>query len=316
MNQRVRSNVNLWLPNYISDKMNISGFCFFLLILICCESAYSQNNPKSVAEIRKEMAEIRRTTDWSNQAKAAESQKKIEELSKQLQIASKVQQQQASGSPVDSARIIEEVDYKMKLWHQMLEGVRNGERGDVLLATPIREEIVEAYKNDESPKVKNPQYFEEQTFLCIDMSVPTIQRLIDQMENFKSVKALLITCSKEPVNVDLEDILHKARNYPLEQLHIINFKQYVTVLPDNLEQFANLKELSLFNNRIQSLPESMATLTSLKTLYLDINPVSTVLPVILSLKNLEKLGLAKTEIGNNEIEIIQESLPACKILIQ
>jgi Leucine-rich repeat (LRR) protein len=296
--------------------MNVSGFCFFLLVLISCESAYSQNNQRSVADIRKEMAEIRRTTDWSDPAKAAVSQKKIEDLSKQLQIAAKTQQQQASGLKVDSAGIEEEADFKMKLWHQMLEGVKNGEKGDVLLATPIREEIVEAYKNDESPKVKNPQYFEEQTFLCIDMSVPTIQRIIDQMENFKSVKALLITCSKEPVNVDLEDILHRARNYPLEQLHIINFKQFVTGLPDNLEQFTHLKELSLFNNRIQFLPESIASLTSLKTLYLDINPVSTVLPTITSLKELEKLGLAKTEIGINEIEIIQESLPGCKILVQ
>lgn len=286
-----------------------------LVVLTCCR-ALAQNQPKTAAEIRKEMAEIRRNTDWSNETKAAESQKKIEELSKQLMVAGKAQQQQASGMQVDSAKLKEEAEYKMKLWRQMMEGVTQGEEGDILLGKPIRDEIVEAYKDDESPKVRNGQYFEEQTFLCIDMSVPTIQRIIDQMENFKSIKALLITCSKGPTEVDLEDILSRARNYPLEQLHIINFKHYVTTLPDNIGQFTGLTDLSLFNNRIDDLPENIGNLTSLKTLYVDINPISTILPMVLSLKNLENLGVAQTNISSNEVEQIKASLPNCKILVQ
>jgi Leucine-rich repeat (LRR) protein len=185
-----------------------------------------------------------------------------------------------------------------------------------LLAKPLREKIVEAYKDDETPKVKNPLYYEEQTFLCIDMSVPTIQRIIDQMENFKSIKSLMITCSREPVAVDLGDLLSRAKNYPLEQLHIINFKNYVTDVPESIDQFPNLKMLSLFNNNIDQLPASVAKLVSLQTLYVDMNPVPTVMPIVQSLNKLETLGVARTQIGDSEIKQIKTMLPNCKVLVQ
>jgi Leucine-rich repeat (LRR) protein len=288
--------------------------CFILIL--CCIRTFAQNKPKSAAEIRKEMAEIRRNTDWSNSAKAAESQKKIEELSKQLMVAGKAQQQQASGVEPDSARLKAEAEYKMQLWHQMMEGVAQGEEGDILLAKPIRDQIVEAYKNDESPKIKNPEYYQEQTYLCIDLSVPTIQRIIDQMENFKGIKILLITCSKNPVQVDLEDLLRKARGYPLEQLYIINFKQFVTSIPASLGQFSALKTLSLINNAINEMPAELEQLKSLEKLYVDINPVSTLLPVVTSLDHLDTLGVAKTNISENEIGQIQSLLPHCNILLK
>ena len=198
----------------------------------------------------------------------------------------------------------------------MMKGVGQGESGDRLLAKPLRDKIVEAYKDDESPKVKNPQYYEEQTFLSIDMSVPTIQRIIDQMENFKSIKALLITCSKGPVKVDLDDLLSRARNYPLEQLHIINFQNYVSAIPASIDQFPNLKYLSLYNNAISELPASVAGLSSLQTLYLDMNPVNSLLSVVGSLNQLKKLGIAKTSISESEIEQIKALLPNCEILVQ
>lgn len=277
--------------------------------------SYAQNKQRSVAEIRKEMADIRKATDWKNDAEAEKAQAKIELLSRELRIAGKTQQQQASGMQPDSVKLREEADYKMAMWHQVLEG-KLGNESEILLAAPLREKIVEAYRNDESPKVKNPGYFEEQTFLCIDMSVPTIQRIIDQMENFKSIKSLLITCSKEPTRVDLEDILSRAANYPLEQLHIINFKQYVTSLPESIGQFEGLKILSLYNNSIQELPASIGQLSSLKTLYLDMNPVSSVLTVVGSLNKLETLGVAKTNISETEIDAIRIAIPECKILVK
>jgi len=164
--------------------------------------------------------------------------------------------------------------------------------------------------------IKNPQYFEEQTFLCIDMSVPTIQRIIDQMENFKAIKTLMITCSKGPVDVDLDDLLTRAKNYPLEQLHIINFKQFVTDVPETIDQFPNLHMLSVFNNDIRQLPASLVHLVSLQTLYADMNPVSTLLPMVESLSKLETLGIAKTNISESEIKQIKALLPNCKILAQ
>jgi Leucine-rich repeat (LRR) protein len=286
-----------------------------LLLLFGC-AAYSQAKQKSADEIKKEMAEIRRNTNWSNEAESNKSQAKIEELSKQLMLIRKIEQQQQAGATVDSAKLQEEVDYKMKLWHQMMEGVAQGESGDFLLGKPLREEIVEAYKDDESPKIKNPEYFEEQGYLCIDMSLPTIQRIIEQMDKFKSVKVLLITCSKNPVQVDLDDLLSRAKNYPLEKLHIINFRQFVTSIPSSVGNFTGLQTLTLFNNMIDDWPPDLSLPSSLKELYLDINPVSTLIPGINSLSNLDTLGIAKTNISVNEIERIKVLLPKCKILTE
>ena len=288
-------------------------FIICLLLLFGC-AVFSQAKQKSADELKKEMAQIRQNTDWSNESEANKSQAKIEELSKQLMIIRKTEQQQQAGATVDSAKLNEEAEYKMGLWKQMMAAVDQGESGDILLAKPLREKIVEAYKNDESPKVKNPEYFEEQTFLCIDMSVPTIQRIIDQMENFKSIKALMITCSKEPVAVDLDDLLARAKNYPLEQLHIINFKQYVNDIPDEINQFQGLKVLTLLNNNIDQLPASIVHLGDLQKLYVDLNPISTLMPSISSLNMLDTLGIAKTQISESEIGQIKALLPNCKIL--
>ena len=288
--------------------------CFFL-ILICSLLSNAQNQQRSVAEIRKEMAEIRKNTNWKDDAEAEKAQAKIELLSRELRIAGKTQQQQTAGMQPDSVKLRDEADYKMTMWHQVLEG-KLGNESEILLAEPLREKIVEAYRNDESPKVRNPGYFEEQTFLCIDMSVPTIQRIIDQMENFKSIKSLLITCSKEPAQIDLEDILSRAANYPLEQLHIINFKHYVTSLPENISQFEGLKILSVYNNGIQELPASIGQLSSLKTLYVDMNPLSSILSVVGSLNKLETLGIASTNISESEIDEIRIAIPECKILVK
>lgn len=292
----------------------MNRFLIICLMLLFGCAAFSQAKQKSADELKKEMAEIRRNTNWSNESESNKSQAKIEELSKQLMIIRKMEQQQQAGATVDSAKLNEEAEYKMGLWKQMMAAVDQGESGDILLAKPLREKIVEAYKNDESPKVKNPLYFEEQTFLCIDMSVPTIQRIIDQMENFKSIKALMITCSKEPVSVDLEDLLARAKNYPLEQLHIINFKQYVNDIPDEIGQFNGLKVITLFNNNIEQLPASIDQLADLQKLYVDINPIPTLLPSISSLKMLDTLGVAKTQISESEIGQIKALLPNCKIL--
>lgn len=291
------------------------------LLLIClalflsCEG-FSQGKIRTPEQIRNEMDEIMENTDWTDKAASAQSQAKIEALSKELMIAGKSQQLESQGIVADSASLEEEAEYKMSLWKQMLEAANQGESADILLATPLREKIVEAYRNDESPKVKNPLYFEEQTFLCIDMSVPTIQRIIEQMENFKSIKALLITCSQGPAPVNLDEILARAKNYPLEQLHIINFKQYVTSLPEATGQFKSLKMLSLYNNSIVTLPSSLSNLTSLQTLYVDMNPVTTLLPMISSLTRLETLGVVKTSISSNETEQIRRVLPNCNILVQ
>jgi len=110
--------------------------------------------------------------------------------------------------------------------------------------------------------------------------------------------------------------LNKAKNYPLEELYIINFKIFVNSLPKQIKQFKNLKLLSVLNNNVKSLPSEVGSLTSLKTLYVDINPISTLLPTVGKLKQLEKLGVGKTNINESEIAKIKQLLPNCEVLLQ
>jgi Leucine-rich repeat (LRR) protein len=287
--------------------------CFLLMPVI---PGFSQGQQKSADQLKAEMALIRRTTDWSNQTESKKAQATIEELSRQLMMIRQAEQQQQAGVAIDSAKLKEEVEYRMQLWHQLMEGVSQGEGGDILIAKPLREKIVEAYKNDESPRIMSPDFLEEQTYLCIDMSVPTIQRIIDQMDKFKSIKILLITCSRELNPVDLGELLERAKNYPLEQLHIINFRQQVSEIPSSIGNFESLQVLSLFNNNIGELPESVSQLLSLKKLYIDINPLTSLLPAARDLKNLVTLGIAETNISVSETEQLRALLPNCKILVQ
>jgi Leucine-rich repeat (LRR) protein len=175
---------------------------------------------------------------------------------------------------------------------------------------------VQEFKDDESPSASNADYFSEKDLLVIDMSLPTAQLLINQMENYKSVKTLVVTGGKNGAIVNLNDILSKAAAYPLKELYIINFKHFVKTIPQKVGSFSKLNLLALFNNNIEKLPPGVGNLTSLKILYVDMNPLITLEPVITSLAQLDTLGVAKTKISAEELERLGQSLTKCKILEQ
>jgi len=154
------------------------------------------------------------------------------------------------------------------------------------------------------------------TLLYIDMSLPTVQLVIDQMENYKAIQTLVITGGKNGAEVNLENLMDKAAHYPLQQLYIINFKEFVTQVPKGISHFSNLTYLALYNNKISQLCPEVSSITQLKSLYIDMNPVVALLPVIGTLNNLDTLGIAKTQITNDEINRIKQQLPNCKIIQQ
>lgn len=280
----------------------------FLFLSVVGINAQTQN----AAQIRQKMSEIRKKTNWENKIEAKKANEEIQKLAKQL--ATQGKNKNVSGNEEMQEEVEKEEEYKTKINNQILKSSLRGEEADVLLAEPIREEIVEDYKDDESPVVKNPAYFEKMTMLCIDMSLPTVQRTINQMKKYTSVKTLIITGGKFGVPVNLEDLLTRAADYPLEQLYIINFKQFVPTVPSQVAKFKNLTLLSLLNNKIQKLPVEVGALTNLKTLYVDINPIKTLLPAISKLKQLENLGMCKTNVSSSEIEKIKQLLPNCNIM--
>ncbi len=289
---------------------------YFLLIwaLLFAISAFAQD--MDATQIKKRMSEIRKTTDWDDPVAVKKANDEIKELSKKLMLSGK---NQNPTNEIDSLKLEQEkenIDYKLKLLDQIHESVKQGENADILLGKPIREEIIEEFKNDESPIIKNPEYFDEMTLLVIDMSLKTVQRTIDQMEKFKSIKTLIITGGQFGTAVNLDDLLKKAKNYPLEELYIINFKIFVNSIPTQIKQFKNLKLLSVLNNNVNHLPAEVGNLPSLQTLYVDINPISTLLPTVGKLKHLEKLGVGKTGVSESEIVQIKQLLPNCEVLLQ
>jgi len=152
------------------------------------------------------------------------------------------------------------------------------------------------------------------TVLVIDMSLPTVQRTIDIMQNYKSIKTLVITGGEHGAPVDLPIILSRAAKFPLKNLYIINFRTFVGIIPTQVNQFTNLSSLGIFNNHISQLPDMSGLSSKLDSLFVDVNPLTTLLPNISSFKNLKKLGLGKTSVSEAEKNKIQGLLPNCKIV--
>jgi hypothetical protein len=275
-----------------------------IFVSLICSGLYAQN--ESPDQLRKKMSEIRENTDWDNPSAAKKANEEIKKLSKKLMISG------SKGKTQEEKE--EEADGKMMLLDQMMKTARQGEEADILLATPFREEIIEEFRDDESPH-RPPEYLDDMTVLCLDMSLPTIKRTIEQMEYYKSVKILIVTGGKYGSPVNLEDLLKKASGYPLKELYIINFRNFVTSLPDGLNKFKELSVLSLMNNNLTVLP-ALNTLKNLETLYLDINPLSSVLPAVNDLTSLRQLGIAKTGISNDETNKLKQALPECEILTE
>lgn len=294
---------------------------FFFLFLLICFSVAAQNKGNDAASIRAQMSAIRKSTNWSDPLAAKAANAKIQELAAKLTSALRQGKPQTlpPGSegikPEEAAKIQQENDdYSNKLWNQMMKIVQEGGKGKWDLAEPLREEIVEEYREDEDPTVKSTEWIQSMPYLLINMSMPHVQVVIDQMPVFRGVKVLVITTEEKGKIVDLDDILKKASEYPLEELYINNFGSSVSTIPSMVGNFSALRILSLYNNNIKQLPSSISKLQKLKTLQVDINPINSIIQTVNSLGGLNQLGIAKTEIPETEITRIQQALPNCKIL--
>lgn len=306
-----------------------------MVLMLCLSALVAAQNTQSPDQIRQRMAEIRRTTNWDDPAAAKKANEQIRDLAKQLM--SGVNMQDGPGAPAgsgagagsgsgnqpgqnpsddgeDLAEISQDMaQQKIDIFSQIWEAAAGGEGADILLAEPLREEIVEEYSQDDAIE-PIPWVAEELEVLVIDVSMRGIEAIIDIMPIYKSIRTLVITNSQSPVPVDLTTILKNATDYPLDELYIVNLGIYVTKLPQEVSQFKNLKTLGIFNNSLTSLPEVIEGLSGLKKLYADNNPLKSAFPVLNKLKNLEELGLINTEVPESEITAIENMYPACKVI--
>lgn len=305
---------------------------YVLMVLILCLSALAgAQTTQSPDQIREEMARIRRTTNWDDPAAAKKANEEIRDLAKKLMSGANPQGGYGSGTgsgtgngqgnpdsndAAELAKINQEMaEQKLDLYSQIWKAAAGGEGADILLAEPLREKIVNEYKEEDARK-PIPFVAEELEVLMIDVSMRGVQAVIDIMPTYKSISTLVITNSQGPVPVDLPAILKNAADYPLKELYIVNLGVYVTTLPQEVTQFRNLRTLGIFNNRITSLPPVIENMTALKKLYVDNNPLKTTFPVLSALHNLEELGLVNTEVTESEIARIESMYPACKVLIK
>jgi Leucine-rich repeat (LRR) protein len=280
-------------------------------------------------QIRQQMAKIRRTTNWDDPAAAKKANEEISELAKLLISGGSSRAGSGTGSGTGNqignpdsndseelAKINQAMaDQKMNIYNQISKAAAAGEGADILLAEPLREEIVKEYA-EEGKSESIPFIAAELEVLVIDMSIRGIQAIIDIMPLYKSVRTLVITSSQSQVPVDLAGILKNAANYPLKELYVVNLGVFVTTLPAEVTKFSDLTTLGIFNNWISTLPSQIASLRSLKKLYADNNPLVTIFPALNNLTGLEELGLINTKVPGSEISRIQEISPACKVVIR
>jgi len=300
-----------------------------MVLMLCLTALVSAQNTQSPDQIRQRMAKIRQTTNWDDPAAAKKANEEIRNLAKLLMSGGSQQFGAGSGSGSQSgnqtgqntsndgeelAEISQDMaQQKIDIFSQIWKAAAGGEGADILLAEPLREEIVEEYRQDDAIE-PIPWVAEEMEVLVIDVSMKGIGAIIDIMPIYKSIRTLVVTSSQSPVPVDLAEILKNATDYPLKELYIVNLGIYVTKLPEEIAHFKSLNTLGIFNNRLTSLPVEIEGMHSLKKLYADNNPLKTTFPVLNSLKNLEELGLLNTEIPDPEITIIENMYPACKVI--
>jgi hypothetical protein len=287
---------------------------FISLLAILCSLACFTIAQENAASIKQQMSAIRKSTNWEDPAAAKKANDQIKELSKKLMMTGNPQGTQPPNQTKTETEQAKKdaVDEQMKLWGQVMKSAAGGESADILLAEPFREEIKEDYRNDE-PEGLNPAILSECTTLILDFSVPFTQTLVSQMEMFKSIKNLVIIGVENIVPVDLNNILDKAKKYPLYELYIVGFEANLKKIPENIMLFPRLSILGLYGNQISVLPANLIKLNNLKVLQLDYNPILTLGPLKELVKHLEELSIRKTQISESEVADLKKMFPNCKI---
>jgi hypothetical protein len=268
--------------------------------------------PSDPIAIRNELRALRkRSADNDPKVRA-----RIDALMKQLQ---KLQGERdaAESKARGEVRPVEEGEEaaatREKMYEQVQKSAEKGKGAELDLAEPVAEQIVKEYEDDRNPTIKNPFYYQQQTTLVIDLSRQEAPALIEVMDKFTGITMLVLTGGANGAPVDLPRILGKAKNYPLSELYIVNFRGFLGAIPESIGQFSGLTRLSLFGNNLAKLPAAMAKMKQLKILHVEVNPLSTVMPTVKGLVFLEELGIAKTSISAAEQTQLTELLPNCKV---
>lgn len=258
------------------------------------------------------MTQIRQSTNWKDKEAAAKANQEIAKLARQLMMTKAIPKDSV-GVPAEGQTTEEAVDLKLQLWDEIWGSIRQEEDADLDLAKPVREIIKKEYEEDSDHSVKSPELLENVSILVLNMSMPGIDAVINQMPYFKNIRTLVIVC-EQPVPVDLSDILDKASGYPLEQLFVFSFGPMVTAIPETIGNFRKLNEISLIGNQVSSLPATMAQLPNLRKLYVSQNPMASIVSSLSQTQKLNEIALQNTNVTEEEKVTIRQMFPDCTII--
>src|SRR5512142_437258 len=150
----------------------------FLAVLLAFAAAAGWGRP--AAEIRKAAAPIRRSTNWGDPAAAKAANERITKLAAEL--AGVGQPPPGGAAPAGGGAGADTADpnaggldvqqFQFQVGQDIAAAAGRGEHGDILLATTVRKQIVQEYRDDLDPQVKNPDVLAEMSTLIIDLSSP------------------------------------------------------------------------------------------------------------------------------------------------
>lgn len=274
--------------------------------------------PTDAAAVRSEMIKIRRSTNWNDPKAVQAANARIRQLSAQMESARLHQEAiKAGATATEAAEAASSSSINRTTVLDKVEASAGDNQGAHLeLNTELRKQIVQEYEEERDPKITGTPYLAEATTLVINVETREGQAALKQLDQFTSVRRLLITGGRAGAPINLEEVFGRARKLPLEELQIANFRGFVTSIPAGIGQFKGLRKLALFNNGLQALPGTIGHLGGLQTLLVDANPLASVLPIVEPLTGLQQLGIAKTKVEAEEIVRLRALLPQCKVLNQ
>ncbi len=269
--------------------------------------------PTDPPAIRNELRALRKKSADNDKKVRARINALMRQLQK-LQGERDAAESQARGEERPEVDDDKAVTTREKMAEKLLEAETKRKGDDIDLAEVVRDKIIKVYEEDRDPAVKNPDFYQDQTVLVIDLSRKESKAIIDSLEQYQGIQTLVLTGGKFGAPVDLPRILDKAKQLPLKELHIFNFRQFLTTVPESVGAFKNLERLSLFNNNLTKIPAAIAGMHGLKVLQIDMNPVATVLPTLSKQFALRELGIGKTKISAAEQAKLAQLLPDCRIV--
>jgi hypothetical protein len=295
-----------------------SPLLFVLMLLLVAAPGRAVEPPTDPAAVRAEMIKIRRSTNWNDPTAVEKANERIRQLTAQLD-ANRLKQEavKAGATTEQAAEAVQSSVVNRATVQEMVErSVKENRGGSLEFNTEFRRQIVKEYEEERDPKITGSVYLEEATTLVINVETQEGQAALKQLDQFRSVRRLIISGGRVGAPINLEEVLNRAHHLPLEELHIYNFRGFVSALPERIGQFHGLTKLAVFNNSLHSLPAAIGDLGSLTTLLVDANPLVSVLPSVQRLTGLKMLGIAKTKVSADETARIRATLPQCKVVTQ